>query len=653
MMRRGSTSKLGQPSRRRQEWSRLVTIVGLVMLFAMLPATLLAQNTGQILGRVTDSTGSVVVGAQVTGEMRGTGLTRTATTNGDGDYSLPALPIGTYTVSVEASGFKKFENTNVTVDAGINVHLDASLVPGTVKEEITVSADATQVNTTNATLSTTIPQEMVEELPLAGGNVIGLAITLPGVTDVNAPTLFTGDRSGPTFNASGARSSSNLLLLDGVMHNSLFRGTGQNYPPKDALAQVEYLSNQYGAMYGHFNGAITNVVTKSGTNQFHGTMYEYAQNSVFNASNWYTQVTPAVHQNQFGTTITGPVLKDRLFFTLAYEGIRQGNQGVSSGAVTPTADETLGNLSADAPLDKTTGLPKVDTYLTNPNWSGGKYYSSLAPLLSPTCAAALGTGQYIIGSKIPSVCLNPVSQAIIQKYLPPVGPDGTLVQLYPNPAGANTGFGRLDLHFGKHTLDGRYDILQSNQMGHNTNGTNVASYEAMNQNARNQVISINDTYMVSPNMVNVVRVGYNRMFFLQTPADSTNLASLGANFPNDPADLPAIQVSSLFTLGGTSTAAQRCINQSFDFMEQLSYTHGKHQLQFGAELLRMQYLNRAYFQMQGNLSFNNSMYTGSALGDFLFGLASTSSGETPASSRAASSQITRSMRRTTGRFFRV
>jgi hypothetical protein len=613
MAERGSTSMYLRSQRQ-----SIRTLVGLfTLLLLILPTTLLAQNMGQILGRITDSTGSVIVGAQVTGTMQGTGLVRTATTNDSGDYTLPALPIGTYTVSVEAQGFKKFANQNVTVEAEHNVHLDAMLSPGAVEEQVTVTADASQVDTTSPTMATTIPQQMVEELPLSGGNVIGLAATLPGVTNVTAPDVFTGDRSGPTLNASGGRSSSNLLLLDGLMHVSLFRGTGQNYPNKDALQEVQYLSGQYSAMYGHFNGSIMNVITKSGTNTLHGSLYEYAQNTAFNAADYATHVTTATHQNQFGGTVGGPIIKDRLFFMLSYDGIRKANASTSSGAFTPTTAQAGGDLSGFT--------------LTNPAYSGNPNYDSLVKLLPAGCAEALGNGQYIIGSKIPTVCLNSVSQTIIKDYVPAPngGPNGSLLQVYPNPAQADSGFGKLDYHFGKHTIDGRYFVLQSSQLGVNANSTNVASYEPTDQNAKNQMISINDTYIVSSDVVNVFRVGYNRFSFLQIPTDRTTLAAMGSNMQSvGPATLPNIHVNSYFDLGSSTTVDQWMVNQNFDFLDQVSYMRGKHSLQFGAELLRMQYLNRAWFYSNGNFDFE-STYTGNALSDFLFGFLTKTTVESP------------------------
>lgn len=625
MIHVGPILKLKQHDPPPNRLPKLTTVTGILLFLLVLTTTMMGQNTGAIMGKVTEATSSGVVGAHVTARMQGTGLVREATSNDTGFYILPELPIGTYTIVIEASGFKTFEDQSVTVDAEHNVRVDVSLVVGSVSEQITVTMEPPQVDTTSAMMGTLIPKELVQELPLSGRNVIGLAVTLPGVTNVTAPTVFTGDRSGPTLNASGARSSSNLLLLDGLMHNSLFRGTGQNYPPPDALAQVEYLSNQYSAMYGHFDGAITNVITKSGSNTFHGSLFEYVQNTAFNASNYITKLTDASHQNQFGGVISGPILRDRLFFTASYDGLRIGGQGTASSAVPPTSTERAGNLTADVPTGKS-----ASAFLLNPNYPTYKYFSTLSPLLPAGCAAALGTGQYIPGAVIPTACLNTVSQNIISKYIPtPNGPNGTLIQTYPNPSGSNGGFGRLDLHFGKHTMDGRYYVLESHQLGYNTGNLAIPRYEVLDDNARNQVISINDTYFISSDLINIVRVGYNRMRLAQLPTDPTSLQTLGSAFPTiGPATLPAVTISSRFALATSSTDNQTDINQDLDLLDEVSYTRGNHTLQFGGEFLRMQYLNRSWFQAPGVFAFNGT-YTGNALADYLFGFVSGLTVESP------------------------
>ncbi|MFP5227878.1 MAG: carboxypeptidase regulatory-like domain-containing protein, partial [Acidobacteriota bacterium] len=231
-----------------------------------------AQNTGSIVGNVTDSTGAVVPNAQVTARST-TGLVRRAVTTATGSYVLNEIPIGIYTVTMEDPGFETFSNTEVRVDADQNVRVDAQLRPGQVAQHVTVTAAPPQVDTHTDTLSAVIPQELVNDMPSSTGQPFDFIGILPGVSNVSDKAAFAPDRNGPTFNISGSRSSDNLLLLDGLMHNNLFRNTGQNYPPRDFLSQIEILIGNYGAQYGHNTGGIMNVLTRSGSNEVHGSLW--------------------------------------------------------------------------------------------------------------------------------------------------------------------------------------------------------------------------------------------------------------------------------------------------------------------------------------------------------------------------------------------
>ncbi|HEV2322610.1 MAG TPA: carboxypeptidase regulatory-like domain-containing protein, partial [Terracidiphilus sp.] len=479
-------------SKRIWEWKRFFALLAAALFFSFGAGTRAhAQNTGSIFGVVTDQSGAAIVGAQVTAHSNSQGFTRAATTTATGSYSLSEMPIGTYTVAVQASGFGKYSNTAVPVNADRNVRVDASLVPGHVSQQITVSAAPPQVDTRSDTISATIPQELINDMPSSTGQPFDYLGILPGVTDISDKAAFAPDRNGPTFNVSGSRSSDNLLLLDGLMHINFFRGTGQNYPPTGFLSQIEVLTGNYGAQYGHNTGGIMNVLTHSGTDHIHGSAWEYDQNTAFNAANYYTGITDASHINRFGATVGGPVLKNRLFYFFGYEGYRQSNTGTANSALPPTRAErglngAPADFSADVPSNKSAG-----TYLSNPNYPGGKYYSSLKSLISSECAAQLGTGKYIAGALIPNSCLNPVIQNFDAKYIPlPNGPNNTLIQQYSEPLNNDTGEGRLDWHFRKHTIDGRYIVVNTFQNSHQTHTNAIPQYEVLNQNARTQTISL-------------------------------------------------------------------------------------------------------------------------------------------------------------------
>ncbi len=590
-----------------------------------------AQTTGSILGTITDSSGAFVAGAKITARSNQQGLTRASVTNSSGSYLLPAIPLGTYTVTIEASGFERYVNDAVTVDADQSVRVDASLHSGRVNEQIIVSSAPPQVDTHSDTISAVIPQVLVNDLPTSTGQPLDFLSVLPGVSDVSTRAAFAPDRNGPTFNVSGSRSSDNLLLLDGLMHTNFFRNTGQNYPPPDFLSQIEALIGNYGAQYGHNTGGIVNILTKSGADQIHGALWEYNQNTAFNASNYYTQRTNQSHINRFGATLGGPILRNRLFYFAGYEGYRQSNVDTATSALPPTAAErglngAAGNFSADAG----TANKSASSYLQNPNYAKGTYYTTISKLLSPTCAAALGTGQYIANAQIPNVCVNPVIQNFNAKYVPlPNGPNNTLIQNYYSPLDNDTAEGRLDWHFGKHTIDGRYIIINSFQNSHTTSTNAIPQYEVLNQNARTQTISVNDTWVILPSVLNVVRLGYNRFYGTSEPTDPTSLNSLGSNFPvlGKPV-LPAFTVNSRVVLSSNSTDEQKNVDGAIDLVDNVSLVRGNHNIQAGAEYLRLQYMNRSYFYTMGQFTFTGT-YTGDAMADYIFGFVNNATAESP------------------------
>lgn len=611
---------------------RRMALAGMALLFLFaLGSSLYAQNTGSILGDITDQTGAAVANAQVTARSETQGFTRATVSNSTGSYILNELPIGTYTVSVEAPGFAKFANVAVAVNADQNVRVNATLQPGHVSQQITVTAAPPQIDTHSDTISTVIPQELVDDMPSGTGQPFDLIGVLPGVSDVSVKAAFAPDRNGPRFNVSGSRSSDNLLLLDGLMHSNFFRNTGQNYPPKDFLSQVEVLIGNYGAEYGHNTGGIMNVLTKSGTNELHGSLWEYDQNTAFNAANYYTGLTNASHINRFGATLGGPILKHKLFYFLGYEGYRQSNTDTATSALPPTdAERGLNGAPADFSADAEAAKKSADSYLNNPNYPKGKYYSALSALLSPDCAGALGTGQYIAGATIPNICLNPVIQNLDSKYIPvPNGPNNTLIQNYYSPLDNDTGEGRADWHFGNHSIDGRYVVVNSYQNSHTTSTNAIPQYEILNQDARTQTISFNDTWVLSPTLLNVVRLGYNRFYGTSLPTDATSLNSLGSAFPllGKPV-LPAINVNSRMVLSSNSTDQQKNVNADLDLVDSISLTRGNQTIQTGAEYLRLQYMNRSYYYTMGQFTFTGT-YTGDSMADYMFGFVNSATAESP------------------------
>src|SRR3989441_95686 len=317
---------------------------------------------GTILGTVTDASGAAVAGANITVKNQDTGILRTTQTTADGEYRVPELPIGTYTVTVEMSGFQTAITRDVKVDVASEVRADVTLKPGQVSQRIEVSGESlSQIETTSDTLGGTLTANTVKDLPVNGRDYTKLIFLTPGIS--GSPDEIT-DSPGSfgVFSMNGARGRANNFLLDGTDMNDGYRndpaineagvfGTPATILPIDAVSEVRVLPN-YEPEYGRNAGAVVNIVTKSGTNQLHGTAIEYFRNSALDARNFFNPVgqpQAPFHNNQFGGSLGGPIVKDKTFFFADYEGQRE-RVGVVTLACVPTAAQIAAAGGATNPV---------------------------------------------------------------------------------------------------------------------------------------------------------------------------------------------------------------------------------------------------------------------------------------------------------------
>jgi hypothetical protein len=347
-----------------------------------------AANTGSILGTVTDPTGAVVPKATLTVTDPEKGLTRTVQSSKTGDFQVTSLPVGTYILTVTGDGFQTYVADAITVDADKSVKLVVKMTIGNTKDTVQVEGEGTALDTNSATLGTLIDNKLVEELPIDGRNVVALAGLLPGVTDLNAPATNTSDRGGPTYSVSGSRNTQNLMLFDGLMWNNLFYNTGINYPPPNALQEISVLLNNFKAQYGRNAGSVFNVVTKSGTNNFHGAVWDYAQNRVFNAADYLTHISPKDNSQQLGFTVEGPIKRDKVYFAVTFQDLIQrltvpgqavfaqgyAERGLMSDGATPrpcTSGAYPGGTACASYQTEVTVAPTA----TNPSVTYSKFYN--------------------------------------------------------------------------------------------------------------------------------------------------------------------------------------------------------------------------------------------------------------------------------------
>lgn len=558
--------------------------VMLVFLVHVVPV--FAQGTGTIHGTVTDPSGSAVPGATVDATHEERGASRKVVTDALGGYVLPLLPVGTYTIHVESSGFKTFSHRGVSLTANQNVRVDAALELGSLSDSVQVSAEAPLVDSRSSVVGTLIDSRRVLELPMNGRNVVGLASLLPGVSQVSAPQTFTGDRSGPTLTISGSRSNQNLFLFDGAQHNALFRNTGLNFPPPDALQEVKVLTNSFNAEYGRNAGSIFNVVTRSGSNSFHGSVWEFLRNHKLNARNFFApSAKPQLIQNQFGSAVGGPIRRDRLFFSASYEGLRVRPAALGASAFPLTEAERRGDFSASTRVirDPLNNQPFPD-------------------------------------KQIPVSRFDPVARRVLSPELMPLPnrAGGQLVTIFPSPDNNDQFLTRIDYNHGRHTIDGRYNFNLAKERDFSGQ---VPEYLPLDRQAKVQSVTIGDTFAIRPDLLNQIRVSFNRIRSSIDNLNPTHLSDLGGNFPLfGPKIPPHLAISDRVTLGNASSVDAVIVNESLQVLESVNWTKGRHSVKGGFELLKLRYLNRSFFQTMGSFTFSGQI-AGDPAADFVLGRA--------------------------------
>jgi hypothetical protein len=340
--------------------NRSLPRLALTFLFIFAAYKASAQSaTGKITGIVTDATGAIIPDAQVTVTNTATNVAQTTTTNSSGLYQVLQLPIGLYRVAVDAKGF---EHTVVDSKTALQINqtlrIDVPLEVGKVSGQVTVESNAAQVETENQTVGASVTGQAIFELPLNGRDTLDLLKTQPGVTPTNTDSTAAGN-----YSIGGMRTDSVSYLLDGGNNNSLLNNGVVADPNPDAIAEFRVLESNYGAEYGRNGGGVVSVVTKSGSNQFHGTLFDYLRNDFFDANRFFNNQqnlpVPILKRNQFGGTIGGPIVKNKIFFFFSYEGQRQTELQSAGKVSTYTPDEAMGNFS------NSQGQAQVAAFLQN------------------------------------------------------------------------------------------------------------------------------------------------------------------------------------------------------------------------------------------------------------------------------------------------
>src|SRR5947209_4651388 len=629
-------------------WRRSLAVwLAVVAYVAVLAIQVLAQSTGgRILGRVADPSGAVLANVSVRIRNQATGVARDTKTNGSGDYTFVEVAPGNYTAEFEQKGFKRNVQKDVTVDVNQAVTLNSTLQIGATAETVEVTSEAPLVDITSTQLGAVVNDRSVSQLPLNARDTYQFLQLQPGVVSTvgsGNQIVYGSDKAG-SVSVNGGRGRANNFSVNGGDANDQFVNLPTVQPSPDSVEEIRVLTNNFDAEYGRNSGSVVNVVTKSGTNQFHGNVYEFNRNRALNAKGYFDTSKPAFILNQFGGTLGGPIKKDRTFFFGSYEG-RRLHEGRSGDTVSvPDALERAGNFSE------------------GPAFAGGIQDDFVAQTLNgrPGCVAALGgtpiplpsTQPNLItpyssifpGNIIPQACQDPVAVDLLQQYVPLPNTQNGFYQ------GVLTGTDRQDqstfrfdhrindkqnfsayYYFTDETLFNPFNNFQAA-------GANVPGFGASTKQ-RFQQWNLSHTWTLSNSTVNEFRFAYMREAQLTfNHSQKTNLlqnscassaaqpacftgvsdsqfvnAQIAANGwsrlgispglgPNHEG-VPDVTISGGFTIGNNFEGEIPQVGNSFQWSDNLTKVKGNHTFKFGADVRRMRFDQTLFFEVSGYYNY--------------------------------------------------
>jgi len=573
----------------------------LILLFA---TTALAQyTTARLSGTVQDKTGAAVPGATVTVEQAGTGYKQEVKSGAAGEYLFPSLPIGSYQLTVEMTGFSTYVQKGIGLEVGQAASQKVTLAVGAVSQQVTVEGSANQVTTDDASISQVIDEKSMESMPLNGREAQQLVFLVPGAVDVTGQNCGSNCEGGVLpgeqyAKVNGGGSNGVYYLLDGVDYNDMYINTNLPFPSPDALQEFNVQTDNMSAAYGNATGGVANVVTKSGTDQFHGDAFEYLRNYAMDAKNYFATSPDPLKQNQFGGTIGGPILKGKLFFFGSYQGTRQNTSNNGLTAQVPTQAELNGDFS---------DLLASGTVLTNPD-PNSPYQFNGNNMINP--AAFDQTALYLLNH-------------IPLPNDPTDGPNYLKYNGAPSVQNTDEYLVKIDYNLGKHHISGHYFQLRYNVPIIIPPSSNILAgngEDPQKQDLKN--VSVVDIYTISPNILLNSYFGLTRKTGLTESPAPFNIAQAGANIAQ-PTNFPAtlnVSVSGEFTVGDQPSPGTWNHSDISD-REIATFIKGPNELQFGGEWEHLNMPMGNSYQSDGNYTFGGNQ-TGSNLADFMLGDAS-------------------------------
>ena len=553
-------------------------------------------TTASLGGTVQDSTGAVVPEAQVVVRNVDTGLEQSAATEPTGAYLFSRLPIGTYELRVEKEGFNAYVQAGITLTVNQAATQDVTLQVGQIAEQVTVEAQAELITTRTATAGQLIDQRRVVDLPLNGRSAQSLLYLSAGTLDLTDRYCNVNCHGGvyPTeaeASVNGSGPGQVNYQLDATGHNDTYININLPFPNPDSLQEFNLQSSNFTAEYGNAAGGVVNIVTKSGTNELHGSAFHFLRNGALNARNFFAPRHDDLKRNQFGASIGGPIVKDKLFFFGTYQGTRVRNVAAGRVQFVPTADERQGDFSS------------VSTQLVDPV-----------------------SGEPFPGNQIPESRFSPVSQFFLNRIPLPNGPNRQLTFAGSSIQETENQFmGKADYQSGKHILNGRYfftDFDAPPEVG----PENILAASSAGNAVRVQNVSVNYTYTASPSLLFIGTFGWNRQRGGSLSSADFGFADAGAavigpesiSELNSPPEL-VVTVTDGFRI--RTNHLGDFDRGDFTVRGVVTKMSGAHELRFGGEVVRIENPIVNTFQMAGQITFNGQL-SGNGLSDFMVGRAS-------------------------------
>jgi hypothetical protein len=561
---------------------RFVLIAAAVSFYA----PLFGQSpTGEIAGVIRDATGAIVPDAEIVAVNQNTNEAKSTRSGGQGQYTLAQMPVGIYHLTVRKAGFRTTEQKDVELSALQSLRVDFHLAVGEVSESVTVTAETPQVDTRSSMYGMLVDDRRLRDLALNGRNAIDLVRMLPGINNVS--TTIRPAFGQQQIQANGGRYWGANFLLDGGSVNYFHRGAGLELPPPDALQEFRVVTVGTPAEYGR--GSVTlSAVTRSGTNQFHGSAWEFLRNDDFDARSFFSGSVPKLRFNQFGFTSGGPVQRNKHFFFLSYQGLRIREDQVSSASNPPTEAERRGDFSAarNRPNDPTTGQPF-------PN------------------------------NTIPTSQFDRVAAKVLQENVPLANrPNGQYVGQVSRPTSGNQWIGRWDSHLtDRQHVNFRYFTDDSSGAENFPESSSFPGYSPFANTLHMQTMTAEHSFIVTPALLNAVRATYTRFNYEEANTVRRTLVELGATdflHAGGVATVPVLNISGRFQLA-PGRDRQR-LSTNLDLSENLTWTRGPHQVKFGADVQLDRFTYRDNSSTGGSFTFDGSI-TRDALADFLLGRA--------------------------------